>query len=99
MPFKKGKPKTGGRRKGTPNAVSLTLREQVQNLLEGRLEQISIDLEALEAKDRVNAWIKLLDFAVPKLQRTETIIDLANLTPEDIDRLFDRAINQTACTK
>lgn len=94
MPFKTGKEKTGGRRKGTPNAVSLTLREQVQNLLESQCEQILADLETLEAKDRVNAWIKLLDFALPKLQRTETTVDLSKFSDAEIDALFERVISK-----
>ncbi len=94
MPFKTGKSKTGGRRKGTPNAVSLTLREHVQNLLESQYEQILTDLEALEPKDRVNAWIRLLDFAMPKLQRTENVIDLSKLTDEQIDSLFAKVLEK-----
>ena len=94
MSFKTGKLKTGGRRKGTPNAVSLTLREQVQNLLESQYEQILTDLEALEPKDRVNAWIRLLDFAMPKLQRTENVIDLSKLTDEQIDSLFAKVLEK-----
>lgn len=94
MPFKTGKEKTGGRAKGTPNALSLTLREQVQNLLENQCERIVADIEALEAKDRINAWIKLLDFALPKLQRIETNVDLSKLSDAEIDALFERVISK-----
>lgn len=72
MSFKKGKQKTGGRSKGTPNAVTRDLREAVRELVEGNVERIRQDLEALEPKERVSAWLKLTEFVLPKLQRTET---------------------------
>jgi hypothetical protein len=95
MPFEKGKAKTGGRTKGTPNTVNLNLRQQVQCLLENHVEQIKNDLEALEPKDRVNAWVRLLDFALPKLQRVETTYDLSTLTADQVELLFDRATAHT----
>jgi vacuolar-type H+-ATPase subunit E/Vma4 len=95
MPFEKGKSgNPNGRPSGTPNAVNRDLREVVQNLLESQYEQILTDLEALEPKDRVNAWIRLLDFAVPKLQRTENVIDLSKLTDEQIDNLFAKVLKK-----
>lgn len=89
--FEKGKRKTGGRQAGTPNAVNRDLREIVRGIVEMNAEQIRRDLEALEPKERVNAWIKLMEFVLPKLQRTETTIDLSTLPPAEVDRMFDRA--------
>lgn len=89
--FEKGKQKTGGRKPGTPNAVNRDLREIVREIVEGNAEQIRQDLEALDAKERVNAWIKLTEFVLPKLSRTETTIDLSTLAPAEVDRMFERA--------
>ena len=36
--FKKGRKKTGGRKKGTPNKMTLTIREQLKNAIEPFLE-------------------------------------------------------------
>lgn len=69
--FEKGKQKTGGRAKGTPNALNRELREVVRELVEGNAERIRADLEALEPLERVNAWLKLAEFVLPKLQRSE----------------------------
>lgn len=99
MPFEKGRPKTGGRVKGTPNLTSLTLRENIADLLVKQLPKVVADLDKLEPKDRVNAWIKLLDFALPRLQRSETVLDLTKLSAADIDALFERAINSPATWK
>lgn len=92
--FQKGKERTGGRAKGTPNAQNRDLREIVRELVEGNAERIRADLEALEPRERVNAWLKLTEFVLPKLQRVETTYDLSNLASEEIDRLFDRATLQ-----
>lgn len=91
MPFTKGKPKTGGRTKGTPNTANRDLREVVRALVEDNAEQVRQDLAALDPKERVNAWLKLTEFVVPKLQRTETTFDFSTMPPGEVDRLFDRA--------
>lgn len=70
--FQKGKQKTGGRSKGTPNAVTRDLREVVRELVEGNVGRIREDLEALEPRERVAAWLKLTEFVLPKLNRIET---------------------------
>jgi len=95
MPFQKGKEKTGGRTKGTPNSTTRDLREVVREIVEGNAERICQDLEALEPKDRVNAWLRLTEFVLPKMQRVETSYDLANLSPDEVDRLFDRITAQS----
>lgn len=78
--FEKGKQKTGGRAKGTPNALNRELREVVRELVEGNAERIRADLEALEPLERVNAWLKLAEFVLPKLQRSEL-----NITKEPVN--------------
>lgn len=71
MPFEQGKKKTGGRVKGMPNVVTRDLRETVRELVEGNAERIRQDIEQLTPLERVNAWIKLSEFVLPKLQRSE----------------------------
>lgn len=100
MPFIKGKSgNPSGRKAGTPNTLTGDLRKQIQAIVEGQITQILADLQALEPKDRVNALVKLLDFVLPRLQRTETVVDFSKLTPSDIDALFERAINSPATWK
>lgn len=99
MPFEKGRTKTGGRTKGTPNLSSLTLRESITHRIEQQFPKVAANLEKLEPKDRINTWIKLLEFALPRLQRNETTLDLSQLSESDIDALFERAINSPATWK
>lgn len=79
MGFKKGKPKTGGRLPGTCNKLTVDMRERINRLLDDNLEQVEADLKQLDPKERVNAWLRLLEFALPKLQRSQ--IELPE-TPE-----------------
>ena len=72
MPFQKGKVKTGGRKKGTPNKTTGQFKESIDLILESELERFKTDLDQLEPKERVNVILKLLEFTVPKLQRTES---------------------------
>lgn len=95
MAFEKGKPKSGGRKKGTANAVTKDLRERVRELLESQFEQVADDFAGLDPKDKIHAWLKLTEFVLPKLQRSETVIDFSKMSDAEIDTLFERALTKT----
>lgn len=63
--------KFGGRKKGTPNKDTKKLRQKVDILLSEKWEQLENDLKELKPKDRIEVYIKLLEYALPKLNRTE----------------------------
>jgi len=63
--------KFGGRKKGTPNKVTQDLRQWITDFLEGNREQVIQDLQAVEPKERLQFYEKLLQYAVPKMRRTE----------------------------
>lgn len=71
---KPGTPKTGGRKKGTPNKITQDFRETVRKLLEDNTENVSIWLEQV-AQDNPAKALDLLtglaEYAAPKLARTE----------------------------
>jgi hypothetical protein len=73
MSYEKGKPKTGGRQTGTPNRTTADLKSRISTLLDAQFDNVVEDLEQLEPKGRVTAYLKLLEFAVPKLNRTEQV--------------------------
>lgn len=83
--FKKGRKKTGGRKKGTPNKMTLTIREQLKNAIEPFLETMEDTINNIvEPKDKVDAIAKILPFIIPKYQST-TINDDSkrNITLEE----------------
>lgn len=60
----------GGRPKGSKNKATSELRQVVQDFLDYNIEKIQRDFDALEPKERLDTIIKLLDFALPRLQRS-----------------------------
>ena len=85
MPFEKGKSgNPAGRKTGTLNTINRDLRERIQALLEEQFEQVAADLKGLEPKLRVEAWLKLLEFALPKLHRSQ--VDASLSLPEADNR-------------
>ncbi len=65
------RPKYGGRKSGTPNKATSELRERVSELLEGRFDAVAADLDQMEPKDRVAAYIKLMEFVLPKQRESK----------------------------
>jgi hypothetical protein len=72
MPFDTETGAAAGRkssRKGSPNRGTAELRAFVVELIEKNQNAIANDLNALEPKDRVTFWLRLLEFALPKIAR------------------------------
>ena len=93
MPFQKGQsgnPK--GRTPGKMNKDTGSLRKRIAALLDDNYAKIVKDMEKLEPRDRVNAWLKLLEYAIPKL-RQDTIIDVSKLSDQEVDELLITAAN------
>lgn len=92
MTFVKGKQKTGGRKRGTPNKTSADLKTRILDLVGQQFEVILKDLELLEPKERVAAYMKFLEYVLPK--QRETKLDLSSLTDDQIEELLERAMNK-----
>ena len=72
MPFKKGH--SGimkGRKNGKPNKITQLHREFIQSLLDNQQDKIKNELNGLHGKDYLGAVNGLMEFIMPKLQRTE----------------------------
>lgn len=67
--------KTGGRRKGSINKATRTAKEAIAHFIDGNAHKLQGWLEALEASDGPKAaaalYADLIEYAVPKLARTE----------------------------
>lgn len=92
MPFKKGKVKTGGRKAGSGNRTTTDIKSKIAALIDNHFETIQGDLEDLEPKDRVTAYLKFLEYVLPK--KREDKIDLSTLTDAEIDELLNKALNK-----
>jgi hypothetical protein len=61
-----------GRQKGTSNKVTTEVREKFQQLVDSySIEQMKADLMELEPVERLKIVTGLLDFFIPKLNRTD----------------------------
>lgn len=99
----KGRPKTGGRTKGTPNKVTQEFRETVQKLLDDNRENVATWLSQVangvgEVKPdpgkALDLLAKLAEFAAPKLARTEIAGDPSN--PVGISVIERRIVDPAA---
>lgn len=75
MAAHKGHPKSGGRKKGTPNRTTSELKANIAALLdtyfaEGNPDQLTArtDLRDMTPTDRIKAFIALASFVIPKQQ-------------------------------
>ena len=61
--------KYGGREAGTPNRLTKELRTILKDVLYNELENIEELLDSLETKERLDMLIKLMPFALPKVDK------------------------------
>ena len=86
MKFEKGRTKTGGRKKGTPNAVTANVQKGIADIVNGNLDNLREDLKAMTPQERVAAIAKLLPYVVPR--KVEADITETMITPEEAAAAF-----------
>ncbi len=70
-----------GRQKGTGNRISNEVREKFQQLVDSySLVQMKADLMELDAGERLRIMTGLLDFFMPKLNRTDHSMTMGDET-------------------
>lgn len=84
--------KYGGRKKGTPNKEVKDIREAFQVLIENNLDKMELWINELAEKNpekAINTILRLSDFILPKLSKTEItqipIDEFENMTDEELD--------------
>ena len=70
--FQKGKTKTGGRTKGTPNKVNQQLKEKLGSYIEENFETILEDVQMSRRSDRIKFYLKIMEYVLPKVKPSET---------------------------
>ena len=71
MPFKDGNKKGVGRKKGIPNKDTAKVRGFLGIVMDRNLPKFEKELNKLEGIQYINTIVSLLEYSVPKLQRTE----------------------------
>jgi hypothetical protein len=72
----------GGRTKGTPNKTTAQIKDWVVALIGRNTEQIEEDLLAMEPKDRVMMFERLMRYVLP----TQTTIEQTGSETESMSR-------------
>lgn len=60
--------KYGGREAGTPNKLTKELRAALKNVLHQEIELLPEHFNKLDTKDRLELLVKLLPYALPKVE-------------------------------
>ena len=91
MGRKSGTAKTGGRKKGSQNKVSSTVREWIEGLIDDNRDQIREDLRNMNAADRVKIFEKFISYVCPKKQELSFDQEVSALL-NSIDKLNDQQL-------
>ncbi len=72
--------KTGGRKKGTSNKLTGTVKEMITQFIENEIKHLPGILKQLEPKEKAELIIKLLPYIVPKIAPADAPKDI---TPQE----------------
>lgn len=76
-------PKTGGRQRGTPNCVTADVRQAIAIFAEENVHKLQEWLDRIAEGDPAKAadlYVRLLEYHVPKLARSEIAVHAVNST-------------------
>ena len=97
MAFKEGNTESRGRKKGSLNLSTLSMKDNLTKLLESNMLNLDADLRALSPKDRVNALINLAKFCIPQLKAVEQDVTVSNdltwiddFSEQDLEKLLNK---------
>jgi hypothetical protein len=91
--------KSGGRKKGTPNKIGFSLREEILGYLEGNFQTVVTSVKKLPARDQAKFYLDLLQYGLSKLQATPFEIDFDSLTDDQLDKLINRLLEKSKTLK
>jgi hypothetical protein len=75
--------KTGGRRKGTPNKVTVQVKDKIATLFDDYdQEQMQADFMQLKPLDRLKMLVSLAEYVIPKQSRAT--IEQENEAPQQV---------------
>lgn len=83
-----GNPK--GRPKGKPNKVTASMKEWVQQLIDGNRTQLEADLKALDPKDRWAIVERLMAYVTPRMAAV-SVSEHVEAEYLELERLLEKA--------
>jgi len=87
-----------GKPKGAISKVNKDLKTSISLFLEKQWPKIEKDIKALEPKDRVIMYEKLLSYSLPRLKSVDQTIELTQkldtLSDEQLNRLIDNILQE-----
>ncbi|WP_206081816.1 hypothetical protein [Maribellus sediminis] len=91
--------KTGGRKKGTPNKVTGTVREMITKSISKELESLPVLFSQLEPKEKMDALIKLMPYIIPKAEVLAEDSSSQPMKHEDFVQKIRRKIEEINLSK
>ena len=82
--------KTGGRKKGTPNRVTESMRAWIERLINNNRDQLELDLANLSSKDRWMVIERLMQYSIPRIQSAPPRINFECMTDDQLDEIIKR---------
>jgi len=93
--FKKGESgNPDGRPKGTPNRTTAQIKELLNQFVSMNLEDIQEQYDALDAREKLQFFERVLKYVVPQQQSYTENIDVSQLSESEIDSLLDRIMRK-----
>lgn len=97
MPHMKGFTNNpNGRPKGSQNKATADLRDWLTDFVQGQRDQIVSDWQALEPKDRIVMFEKLMKFVLPTLSATTLQSQFDRLPDDQLEYLLTELKQQSA---
>lgn len=78
-----GTPKTGGRKAGTPNKVSKAVREQLEEIIVGRLDNLAQSLDAIYDSGDYPVFAAMMSKFIPYIAPRLNNVDIRDTTKRD----------------
>lgn len=90
MAFQEGHKKVGGRRAGTPNKATSSLRNWVRLFVTRNTKQMQSDLDALDPRDRLILLEKFMRYTIPQQQAVAAAVDLNRLSDDQLNQVIEQ---------
>ena len=90
MAFQQGHKKVGGRRAGTPNKATSSLRNWVRLFVTRNTKQMQSDLDALDPRDRLILLEKFMRYTIPQQQAVSAAVDLNRLSDDQLNQVIEQ---------